>query len=176
MRAYAHFHAPIVPLKGAAYNVLGDHFHPIIALIAPLYWIWNNPCVLLIVQAALIAGSIPVVYRFARRRTAAALALVICGAYAIGWAFQAMIDFDFHEVAFGVPLIALAIDALDRRADRSLLIYCGLLLLVREDMGACWSCSASSAARRAGATERRWPGDRPDRRRPGRLLRRDRRC
>ena len=47
-----------------------------------------------------------------------------------------MIDFDFHEVAFGVPLIALAIDALDRRADRSLLIYCGLLLLVREDMGA----------------------------------------
>jgi uncharacterized membrane protein len=136
VRAYAHFHAPIVPLKGASYNVLGDHFHPIIALIAPLYWIWDSPCTLLIVQSALIAGSIPVIYRFARRRTGSWMALLISGAYSIGWAFQAMIDFDFHEVAFGVPLIALAIDALDRRADRSLLIYCGLLLLVREDMGA----------------------------------------
>jgi uncharacterized membrane protein len=136
VRAYAHFQAPIVALKGPNYNVLGDHFHPIIALIAPLYWIWNSPCMLLIVQAALIAGSIPVVYRFGRRRTSALMMLLVCAAYAIGWAFQAMVDFDFHEVAFGVLLIALAIDALDRRADRSLLIYCGLLLLVREDMGA----------------------------------------
>jgi uncharacterized membrane protein len=136
VRAYAHFRAPIVPLKGASYNVLGDHFHPIIALIAPLYWIWDNPCMLLIVQSALIAGSIYVVYRFTRRRTTAPMALLVSAAYSVGWAIQAMIDFDFHEVAFGVPLVALAIDALDRRADRALLIYCGLLLLVREDMGA----------------------------------------
>jgi uncharacterized membrane protein len=46
-----------------------------------------------------------------------------------------MIDFDFHEIAFGTPLLALAIDALDRRADRQLLVWCALLLLVREDMG-----------------------------------------
>ena len=58
-----------MPLKGAGYNVLGDHFHPIIAVFAPLYWIWDSPYVLLIVQTALIAASIPVVYRFARRRT-----------------------------------------------------------------------------------------------------------
>jgi uncharacterized membrane protein len=136
VRAYAHFQAPIVTLKGPGYNVLGDHFSPILATIAPLYWIWNNPCMLLIVQGALLAGAIPIVYRFARRRTTFAVSWVIAGFFAIGWPFQAMIDFDFHEVAFAVPLMALAIDALDRRADRQLLICCGLLLLVREDMGA----------------------------------------
>jgi uncharacterized membrane protein len=136
VRAYAHFQAPIVTLKGVNYNVLGDHFSPILASLAPLYWIWNNPCMLLIAQGALLAASIPIVYRFARRRTTAPVAWFICGFYGIGWPFQAMIDFDFHEVAFAVPLMALAIDALDRRADQQLLICCGLLLLVREDMGA----------------------------------------
>jgi len=37
VRRYAHFQAPIVTLKGDDFNILGDHFHPIIALWAPLY-------------------------------------------------------------------------------------------------------------------------------------------
>jgi hypothetical protein len=67
VRRYAHFQAPIVPLKGMSYNIWGDHFHPIIATAAPLYWIWGHPETLLILQAALIASSVPVIYRFARR-------------------------------------------------------------------------------------------------------------
>ena len=42
-------------------NLLGDHFHPILMTIAPLYWIWDDVRVLLIVQAVLIAaGGIPI--------------------------------------------------------------------------------------------------------------------
>ncbi len=136
IRAYAHFRAPMVPLKGSGYNVLGDHFHPIIAVLAPLYWIWDDPIMLLIAQAVLVAASIPIVYRFTRRRAGQGMSLVIAGAYGLGWPIQALIDFDFHEVAFATPLLALAVDALDRRDDRKLLIWAGLLLLVREDMGA----------------------------------------
>ena len=86
-------------------------------------------------QAALIAASVPVVYPFALRRMPRSGALVVAVAYAVSWAIQAMVDFDFHEVAWGVPILAVAIDALDRRDDRTLLIVAGLLLLVREDMG-----------------------------------------
>jgi len=136
VRNYSRFRAPEVPLKGAHYNILADHFHPIIALAAPLYWIWDSPSVLLLVQMALIAASVPVVYAFALRRMPRTGALVVAGAYAVGWAIQAMVDFDFHEVAWGVPILAVAIDALDRRDDRTLLIAAGLLLGVREDMGA----------------------------------------
>lgn len=136
MRNYARFRTPEVPLKGTHYNILADHFHPIIALAAPLYWIWNTPSVLLVLQAALIAASVPVVYSFALRRMPRGGALIVAAAYGFGWAIQAMVDFDFHEVAWGVPILAVAVDALDRRADRTLLISAGLLLLVREDMGA----------------------------------------
>ena len=135
VRAYSHFQAPIVPLKGADYNIFGDHFHPIIAVLAPLYWLWDNPLMLLIAQAVLIAASIPVVYRFARRRAGEGISVLIAGAYGFGWPIQSLIDFDFHEIAFATPLTALAIDALDRRDDRKLLLWCGLLLLVREDLG-----------------------------------------
>ena len=136
VRNYAHFRGPEVPLKGTHYNILADHFHPIIALAAPLYWIWNSAGVLLVLQVALIAASVPVVYSFALRRMPRGGALIVAASYGFGWAIQAMVDFDFHEVAWGVPILAVAVDALDRRADRTLLISAGLLLLVREDMGA----------------------------------------
>ncbi|MEO9240069.1 MAG: DUF2079 domain-containing protein, partial [Jatrophihabitantaceae bacterium] len=136
VRNYAHLRAPLVPLKGSGYNIFADHFHPIIATATPLYWLWNSPAVLLLVQAGLVAASIPLVHRFAGRRMSSSAALVVAAAYGCGWAIQAMIDFDFHEIAYGVPLLAAAIDALDRRDDRTLLIAAGLLLLVREDMGA----------------------------------------
>lgn len=135
VRAYAHFKAPMVALKGPGYDVLGDHFHPILVTLAPLYWIWDSPYMLVIAQAFLIAASIPVVYRFALRRMSSKLALLISTIYALGWPVQALIDFDFHEIAFATPFLAFALDALDRRDDRSLLIWSLLLLTVREDMG-----------------------------------------
>lgn len=135
IRAYAHFDKPVVPFKGPDYNIWGDHFHPIIATIAPLYWFFNTPYVLIVVQALLLAASIPVVYRFTLRRTDARMSLVVAATYGLGWPMLGLIDFDFHEIAFGMPILALAIDALDRRDDRKLLLWSALLLLVREDMG-----------------------------------------
>ena len=135
VRNYSRFRAPTVALKGVDYNIFADHFHPIIATAAPFYWIWDNPDVLLILQAALIAASVPIVYGFTRRRTSHRTALIVAAVYGLGWGVQGMVDFDFHEIAYAVPLLAAAIDALDREDDRWLLITCGLLLLVREDMG-----------------------------------------
>lgn len=135
IRAYAHFDAPTVPMKGPDYNIWADHFHPIIASIAPLYWIFDTPYVLIVVQAFLVAASVPVVHRFTARRAEGWFALVVAGAYGLGWPVMTMINFDFHEIAFAMPILALAIDALDRRSDRQLLVWSVLLLLVREDMG-----------------------------------------
>jgi uncharacterized membrane protein len=135
VRAYSHFQAPMVPLKGTGFNIFGDHFHPIIATLAPLYWIWDNADMLLIAQALLTAASIPIVYRFTRRRAGDTVSVIVAATYGVGWPIQALIDFDFHEIAFATPLVALAIDALDRRQDRRLVVWCVLLLFVREDMG-----------------------------------------
>ena len=135
VRHYAHFEAPLVTLKGEHFNLLGDHFHPILMLLAPLYWIWDDARVLLLAQAVLLALSVAVVHRFALRHFSVRAAGWLAVAYAAGWPLQAMVDFNVHEVAFAVPLLTLALDALDRRAVRAFLVSSLALLLVREDMG-----------------------------------------
>lgn len=135
VRHYAHFHAPIVSLKGDGFNLLGDHFHPIVALLAPLYCIWTDARMLLLAQAALVALSILPVFRFTERHLGRGAAYPVAIGYALSWPLQLMIDFDFHEIAFAVPLIAVVVDALDRRAYRTVFVACVVLLFVREDMG-----------------------------------------
>lgn len=135
VRNYAHLEAPIVSLKGPNFNALGDHFHPILVTLAPLYRIWDDARVLLIAQGALVAISVWVVHGFAARHLDRRTAAFAAVAYALGWPLQQLVDFDFHEIAFAIPLLAVAIDALDRRSDRALIVASVLLLLTREDMG-----------------------------------------
>ena len=133
---YAHFQAPISTLKGDDYNIWGDHFHPIIALWAPLYWIWDNVRVIIIGQAIVAASAIFPLWRITRRHMGQGWwAKAFSVAILFGWPIQCLIDFDVHEIAFAVPLLAWVIDGLDRHADKALLIACVLLLMVREDMG-----------------------------------------
>jgi uncharacterized membrane protein len=135
LQGYARFQAPYVPLKGLYYNILGDHFHPIIALLAPLYWIWSDPRMLLAAQGVLLALSVVPVWRFTRRRLTHGQTTLVALAYALSWPLQGMVDFDFHEIAFAVPLIAFMIDALDRKSYRWMAACAFVLLFVREDMG-----------------------------------------
>lgn len=135
VRDYSRFQAPLVPLKAPDYNLLGDHFHPVLVLLAPLYWIWDDPRMLLLAQAALFAVSMVPVARFVRRRWGATRALWVAAAYGLSWPLQRAVAFDMHEIAFAVPLLAGIIDALDRRADRTTVLLCLALLTVREDMG-----------------------------------------
>ena len=136
VRAYSQFRPPLSPLKGDDVNLLGDHFHPILVVLAPLYWIWDDGRVLLVAQAALVAISSVFVWRFARRRVGTGASCLLVVGYLLGWPLQCLADFDFHEVAFAVPVLAWAIDAVDSRSDRQLVAASVVLLLIREDMGA----------------------------------------
>jgi len=50
-------------------HTLTDHFSPTILLLAPLYWIWANPTVLLIAQAFIIClGAYPI-YKLSLKKT-----------------------------------------------------------------------------------------------------------
>jgi uncharacterized membrane protein len=135
IRGYAHFGAPVSDIKGPGYNLLGDHFHPILVLLAPLYWVWDDPRTLLLAQSAIVASSIVPVYLMAHRRLDAWCAGLLAFAYAFSWPVQAMVAFEFHEVAFALPLLAWTIHLLDRQAYGRALAVAAVLLLVREDMG-----------------------------------------
>ena len=135
VRQYALFNAPLSSVKGVDFHILGDHFHPILALLAPFYWIWPDPRMLGVVMALALAAAAVPVYLFARRRTGHAVALIAAAALLLSWPFQAMVNWDFHEVTLGVPIMAWLVWALDGRRAWLATGLAVLLLTVREDMG-----------------------------------------
>lgn len=135
VRAYAHFQAPIVDLKGPGYNVLGDHFSPVTTLLAPFYRVFPSPVTLLVAQAALFAVSAIPVTRAAARLLGRARGLALGVAYGLSWGLQQAVDFDFHEICFAVVLIAFSLEALLRHRWRAALFWALPLVLVKEDQG-----------------------------------------
>lgn len=131
---YADLQAPIAELKGPGANLLGDHFHPILVTIAPLYRLFPSPYTLLAVQAALLAVSVPIVYWTARLRLSRTTAMVLAVAYGLSWGIAGAVAFEFHELAFAVPLVALAINALLRGRLAAAAAWSCALVLVKEDL------------------------------------------
>src|SRR5688500_6049387 len=70
VRGYARFGPPYIPSvgvfhgRGMDYPQLADHFSPIYALLAPLYWIHDGPATLIVAQAVLFAAAIPFLWKF----------------------------------------------------------------------------------------------------------------
>jgi uncharacterized membrane protein len=105
VKQYADLHAPVVDIRGAGTNLLGDHFHPIVALIAPFFRVFPSPVTLLAAQ------------------------------YGFSWGLQQLVDYDFHEIAFAVPLLACSLSALVRGRVRAAVVWAMPLVLVKEDQG-----------------------------------------
>src|ERR1700736_5253547 len=66
-------------------NLLGDHFHPILMVIAPLYWIWDDVRVLLVVQAGLLAAAAIPIFWWGQQRLGRIAAIAIEAAYLTFW-------------------------------------------------------------------------------------------
>ncbi|MFF9840867.1 DUF2079 domain-containing protein [Streptomyces sp. NPDC013740] len=136
VRSYAELRAPIVDIKGPGFLILGDHFSPVTALLAPLYWVWSSPLALLFAQAALFAASAAVVGRTAQQVLGSrAAGIGITVAYGLSWGLQEAVKSDFHEIAFAVPLLALTCRALLLGRWTAAVAWAVPLVLVKEDMG-----------------------------------------
>jgi uncharacterized membrane protein len=146
VRSYAHFRPGISIIKGVHngfgpnFSVLGDHWSPILATLAPLYWIASGPQTLLVAQAVLFALAVPPLWIFTNRvfgggTKAAAAAYLVSVAYGLSWPLAQAAAFGFHEVAFAPVLTAVALERLQAGRLRSALIALAALLLVKEDMG-----------------------------------------
>ncbi|MGX1880974.1 DUF2079 domain-containing protein [Streptomyces sp. NPDC055287] len=135
VRAYSQFHAPVAPLKGEGFNLLGDHFHPALAVLGPLYRLWPSPYCLLLAQAALLALAVVPLARWATRALGRGAGHVVAFGYGASWGIASTVAFDFHEAAFAVPLLAFSLAAAGN-ARWHLAVAWGLpLLLVKEDLG-----------------------------------------
>ena len=134
VRSYADGHWPIADLKAPGFPLLGDHFHPIVAILAPLYLLVPRPDTLLLAQSALLAISAVPVTRCAIRALGGRLGATLGIGYAFSCGLLNAATFDFHEVAFAVPLLAFSIERLLRREWGAALAFAAPLALVKEDL------------------------------------------
>ncbi len=148
IRSYSKFLPPISVIKGVhndfgvEFSLLGDHFSPILATLAPFYWIHDGPETLLVAQAVLLAAAIPFLWRYVFRAVtlsglphARRAAHAVSIAYAISWPVVETVAFDFHEAAFVPLLLAVLFERLQARRLAAVVVAALLLLLVKEDMG-----------------------------------------
>jgi uncharacterized membrane protein len=146
VKSYSEFKPGISIAKGLHnfgtpnFSVLGDHFSPIDAILAPLIWIHDSPVDLLIAQGVLFALAIPFIWSFTRTafgggRMATVGAYCVVLAYAISWEIAGAAAFNFHEVAFAPVLTAIAFERLQKGKWRTAAVAMVGLLLVKEDMG-----------------------------------------
>jgi uncharacterized membrane protein len=172
-RSYSRFGLPVAIVKGVhngfgvGFSILGDHFSPILALLAPLYWIHSGPVTLLVAQALLFASAVPPLFVFTRRELGVRPAYLVAAGYALSWPVAEAVSFDFHEAAFAPVLTALLFErysAYRRGTGRwwQVALAGAALLTVKEDVGLLVSafglCVVASALRpgsRSGPPRRR---------------------
>jgi len=135
VKQYAHFHAPIDDIKSPGFNILGDHFHPIIALLGPVFLLFPSPITLLVAQAFLFSLAADPIIRLGRDLISAGSGYALGIAYGLSFGIAQAANFDFHEIAFAVPIIAYALCALVRGNYRQSMWWCVALLFCKEDFG-----------------------------------------
>jgi uncharacterized membrane protein len=126
------FENPFVTLRGL--NLFADHSSYVMVLLTPIYWVWADPRVLLVVTVVAIAASGPLLYAIGRRiglrpSLAAAIALAFLVHPAIRWATWD----NFHPEMLVLPLLLGAVVwVLDARPLWAVGLI-GLAVLTKED-------------------------------------------
>lgn len=134
-KAYSTASAPIVPIKGEGFNLLGDHFHPLLVLLGPLWWLWPSPLMLLVLQGLLSAVSAYPLTRLSVERLGHGVGIGLGLAYGLSWGLQFAVQTQFHEIAFAVPIMAFALVAYLRGNAIGAALWAGALVFVKEDLG-----------------------------------------
>lgn len=104
-----------------------DHFHPILFLVAPIYWLWSSPKALLVLQCFVVGlGALPA-YKIARLHGLKfRYSLLLVAAYLCQPAVTFLTCWDFHPVSLMMTFLVFALWGLE--AGKPVLYVIALLL------------------------------------------------
>ncbi|HEU5223905.1 MAG TPA: DUF2079 domain-containing protein [Candidatus Lumbricidophila sp.] len=135
LQHYAALQPPIVPIKGDGYNLLGDHFHPLLVVFAPIFAVFPHAFTLLVIQAACFGVAAALVTWAARRHLGAGIGIGVGLAFGFSWGLQYAVEAQFHEIALAVPLLTAGLVMFIECRWTAAMIATGLLVFVKEDLG-----------------------------------------
>lgn len=132
---YARFEAPIVDLKGHEYNLLGDHFHPLLVILAPFYALFPSAFTLLVLQAVCFGIATVVITRTIGRILNRTAGILLGFAFGLSWGLQYAMEAQFHEIALAVPLLAISLMLVLEKRQLGAVLWAAPLVFVKEDLG-----------------------------------------
>ena len=123
-------------VSGVQFNRLGAHVDPVLALFAPLWWVWSSPEMLLVAQALIVAtGALPAFWLGRRWLGDDRLAVAGAAVYLLYPALQSATLFDFHPVTLAAPLLMFCIWAAEEARYGILAACATLAALTQEQVG-----------------------------------------
>ena len=133
---------------------LTDHVEPLLALISPVFWLWDDVRALLLLQALAVAAGAPLLYLLAMRLFDRALgprraliwerepaqaatrpvAAALAVAYLLAPQLQSALLTEFHAAPLAVPLILWALWAVEARRWAQFAVAALLVSATKEEM------------------------------------------
>ncbi len=143
------------------HSYLGDHAELIILPLLPLYALWPDPRMLLLLQVVALALPAWPIFLIAKRRSAhladgfgPLLPLLFAALWLLNPIIQNIALYEFHLLPFAVLPLLLAALAYERGRWRAFLVWLAVALLVREDVSLVVFCFGLYAW--ADGRDRRW--------------------
>jgi uncharacterized membrane protein len=116
-------------------DYIGDHFSPIFYVLAPLYALWPDARMLLILQTLFLAAAALPIYLLTRLESGRTLpAFALAASFLLHPALHGVNTRDFHQIALLVPLLLTALYFLQVRRNRLFLLFLALSLAVKEEV------------------------------------------
>ncbi len=116
-------------------NYLGEHFSPILYLVAPVYALRQDARTLLVLQSFALGIGAIAVYLLAQSKTrSAVLSVALSASYLLYPALHGVNTFDFHQIALVTSLLLFALYFLETGRDRIFLLFLALALLCKEEV------------------------------------------
>jgi uncharacterized membrane protein len=110
------------------WHTFGDHFEPILMLIAPLRYIFGTVTLLVLQIAAILFGALGL-YRYVRHRSSGTWLPHLAAFYFCSfWGIYGALGFDFHAAVLGAMMVPWLVDAFERRQWKQAVVW--LLLFV----------------------------------------------
>ena len=111
----------------------GIHFSPTLLLLVPFYAIFQSPYTLLLLQVlSLMIGAFPI-FKIAKRRLSDPFPMILTTGYLLFPSLHWITTYDFHEIAFFIPLFLFAWNYLESNKLPVAAIFFALAAGTKED-------------------------------------------
>lgn len=133
---YSQFKAPITTIHHYPFTLLfTDHIEFIYIFLAPLYWIWNDARMILLIQAFLISFSaFPLFLLCQKKKLKPYIGYAIQISYLLFYGVQNAVWFDVHSATIGVSFLPWFLYFIDKEKLRESIIFFLLAIISKEDI------------------------------------------